>query len=232
MKKIIFLFIGSLLLMSLIVVDPRQVVAEGAFKKTLNGQTEVILLKDNYLVHTGYNGKTFLFTRGGALSGGNPASMKVEFDTRSRENVGKTETIRLALENDVLKLNGETWQKIDDGKGELAGNWRISGRKQGESMGSIPFAPRRTLKILTGSRFQWTAINTETGEFFGTGGGTYTFNNGKYTENIEFFSRDSSRVGASLSFEGKVNGNEWNHSGLSSKGDPIHEIWSRENPVN
>lgn len=57
---------------------------------------------------------------------------------------------------------------------------------------------RKTIKILSGTRFQWAAINSETGEFFGTGGGNYTFKDGKYTENIEYFSRDASRVGASL----------------------------------
>jgi hypothetical protein len=61
----------------------------------------------------------------------------------------------------------------------------------------------------------------------GTGGGTYTFKDGKYTENIEFFSRDSSRVGSSLAFDGKLENGDWHHSGLSSKGDPIYEVWSR-----
>jgi hypothetical protein len=62
----------------------------------------------------------------------------------------------------------------------------------------------------------------------GTGGGTYTFANGKYTEHIEFFSRDSSRVGAALTFDGKLENGDWHHSGLSSKGDPIYEVWSRK----
>ncbi len=84
-----------------------------------------------------------------------------------------------------------------------------------------------TVKTLTDTRFQWAAINPETKEFFGTGGGTYTFKNGKYTGNIEFFSRDSSRVGASLFFDGKLNNGQWHHSGLSSKGDSIYEVWSR-----
>jgi hypothetical protein len=118
-------------------------------------------------------------------------------------------------------------KRVDDGKGQLAGNWRITSRKQGETMNEIPLRPRRTLKLLTGTRFQWMAINIESGEFSGTGGGTYTFVNGKYTENIEFFSRDSSRVGVSLTFDGKVENGHWHHSGLSSKGDPIQEIWSK-----
>lgn len=40
------------------------------------------------------------------------------------------------------------------------------------------------------------------------------------------FSRYNSRVGAELSFEFAVKNGDWHHSGKSSKGDPIYEIWS------
>ena len=46
------------------------------------------------------------------------------------------------------------------------------------------------------------------------------------TENIEFFSRDDSKAGLSLQFDYDLIDGKWNHKGLSSKGDPIHEIWS------
>ena len=82
------------------------------------------------------------------------------------------------------------------------------------------------MKILSGTRFQWIAYNTETKEFLGTGGGTYTTEDGKYTENIEFFSRDATRVGTSLAFTFEIKDSNWHHSGLSSKGEPIYEIWS------
>ena len=85
--------------------------------------------------------------------------------------------------------------------------------------------PRKTMKILSGSRFQWIAYNTETRQFMGTGGGTYITVKGKYIEQIEFFSRDNSRIGTKLDFEFKLDNGEWNHMGFSSKGDPIHEIW-------
>ena len=84
-----------------------------------------------------------------------------------------------------------------------------------------------TVKILSGDRFQWAAFNYETKEFSGTGGGTYTAEDGTYTENIEFFSRDNERVGASLSFEYEREGDDWDHSGTSSKGDPLHEVWTK-----
>jgi hypothetical protein len=120
------------------------------------------------------------------------------------------------------------WHRIDSGQpGELQGAWLMSGRiKNGKTEVRDTTKPRKTMKILSGTRFQWIAYNTETKEFMGTGGGTYTAINGRYTENIEFFSRDNSRVGHGLEFEYNVIDGNWHHSGLSSKGDPIHEIWS------
>lgn len=82
------------------------------------------------------------------------------------------------------------------------------------------------MKILSGTRFQWIAYNTENKEFMGTGDGTYRTENGTYTENIEFFSKDDTKSGISLQFRYELIDGDWHHSGLSSKGDPIHEIWS------
>ena len=52
-----------------------------------------------------------------------------------------------------------------------------------------PPRARKTLKVLTGTKFQWAAINAETKEFFGTGGGSYTFVNGKYSSDrrLEYY---------------------------------------------
>ena len=86
--------------------------------------------------------------------------------------------------------------------------------------------PRKTMKFLLDGNFQWIAFNTATFQFFGSGGGYYTTDNGKYTEHIEYFSRDNSRVGAILPFDYSIKGTDWHHQGLSSKGNPIHEIWS------
>ena len=61
----------------------------------------------------------------------------------------------------------------------------------------------------------------------GTGGGTYSTVNGKYKENIEFFSRDDSKSGLKLEFDYEIIDGDWNHKGFSSKGDPLHEIWEK-----
>ena len=80
---------------------------------------------------------------------------------------------------------------------------------------------------MSGSRFQWIAFDTEKKKFRATGGGSYTTNeDGLYIEKIEFFSRDASRVGRSLSFDYRLFKGDWIHKGLSSKGAPVHEVWS------
>ena len=87
--------------------------------------------------------------------------------------------------------------------------------------------PRKTMKILSGTKFQWIAYDTSSKKFIATGGGSYTTVNGKYSENIEFFSRDSTRIGMKLEFEYSLENGNWNHKGFSSKGNPINEIWSK-----
>lgn len=197
----------------------------------------VRLVQDDYFMETQYDMEKpeFIQSFGGKfLCKDGKCEETIQFHTKDREAVGKKNTYSYRLKKDELSIeyNGKTisYKRIDSGnESSLAGNWRITHRKnaQGEMGPEIQLAPRRTLKLLTGTRFQWSAINVETGEFFGTGGGSYTFKDGKYTETIEFFSRDNSRVGAALSFNGEVKEGAWHHSGLSSKGEPIYEIWGR-----
>ena len=206
----------------------------GAWSKQDGTSTVTLLFQDGYYSYTKYDvaNKVFSFTKGGSYSvAGNQLTIKYLFHTAEKEVVGTDATMTISLTPQTLSVtaNGtsETYKRVDDSKSALAGHWLITGRMNNGSMQTITPGARRTIKLLTGTRFQWIAINIETKEFFGTGGGTYTFANGKYTENIEFFSRDSSRVGASLTFDGKVEGNNWHHSGLSSRGEPIHEIWTK-----
>ena len=158
----------------------------------------------------------------------------MEFDTKNPERVGSTGAFEIELTENELRAvdNNIVWKRIDDGTpGNLAGAWLISGRmRNGELQKRDTHRPRKTMKILSGTRFQWIAYNTETKEFLGTGGGTYTTIDGKYTEHIEFFSRDDSRVGASLQFDFALKDGDWHHSGNSSKGTPIYEVWSLRQP--
>ncbi len=156
----------------------------------------------------------------------------LEFDSAEPHRVGERFSLRMRVEGKAMTLTHpdgsvESWTRLDAAENALAGVWRISGRHTNGTMTEMPLRARRTLKILSGTRFQWVAMNVETGEFSGTGGGTYTFENGKYTEHIEFFSRDNARVGAKLEFDGEIEDGAWRHRGLSSRGDPIDEVWTR-----
>src|SRR5207244_28126 len=148
-------------------------------------------------------------------------SVKMDFNTENPDEVGQSFTIPLNVQNDNISVetNGSTenWKRIDNGNGTLAGIWRSGGRVENGAVAFNPPGARKTFKVLSGSRFQWTAFNTDTKEMIATGGGTYSFVNGKYTENIEFFSRDSSRVGISLHFDDKVENDNWYHTGQTSK---------------
>lgn len=205
----------------------------GAWKSTSGEVNSVLLITPGYFSITAYHDKNFIATFGGSwkAAGEGDVSVKIEFNTAEPSQVGQSSTTpvnyvdgKLVTVQDGEKIE---WSRIDNGQGVLAGSWQITSREQDGKMNTITPGARKTVKILTGTRFQWVAINTDTGEFFGTGGGTYTFENGSYTEKIDFFSRDNSRVGATLTFKGKVEGNSWDHSGLSSKGEPIHEVWQK-----
>ncbi len=210
---------------------------EGAWEATIkqDGRTvrNVAIFSKNHQVATYYDAETgaFISTNGGSWHlEGNQLSETVEFDTKAPERVGSTGVFEIELTENELRAQDVdmVWKRIDDGSpGDLAGAWLISGRmRDGELQKRDTNRPRKTMKILSGTRFQWIAYNTETREFMGTGGGTYSTIDGKYTENIEFFSRDNDRVGASLQFDYELKNGDWHHSGLSSKGQPIYEVWS------
>jgi hypothetical protein len=237
MKKNV-LFAISFVMLLLVTGTANAQLINGAWKLVDNTAVteKTCIIEDNYFMQADYDKATkkFTGTMGGTclINGDGKLNVTIEFNTIDSNEVGSSFSVNYKIENGnlLIDVNGQnsTWQRIDDGKGPLAGNWRITEREQDGKMNPMRPGPRKTLKILSGTRFQWAAINPQTKEFFGTGGGTYTFTNGKYTETIEFFSRDSSRVGISLSFDGSVEGKRWHHSGKSSKGDRISEIWTRQ----
>ncbi|MEO9869814.1 membrane or secreted protein [Ekhidna sp.] len=194
----------------------------------------VVTFTESYQVAAWFDAETgaFIETNGGTweLDGNTMAEMP-EFNSKDADKVGKPISFEIEWDgNDRMRIAGtERWAtRVDAGDpGNLAGAWLISGRMRNGDLQPIDvFSPRKTMKILSGTRFQWIAYNTETKEFKGTGGGTYTTVGGTYTENIEFFSRDDSRVGASLEFDYELKDGEWHHSGNTSRGKPMYEIWS------
>lgn len=233
MKKIVFLLLCTLL--SIGTNAQSLIGAWESYNTSESGEKlkSVIIFSDGFQVLTTYDTTTgkFISTNGGTWKlEGNTLTEKVEFATGNSDYVGTEMSTQISVNDSILQITGfkYAFKRLDDGApGKLHGAWLMSGRiRDGETQLRDTSRPRKTMKILSGTRFQWIAYNTETKEFSGTGGGTYTTTNGEYTENIEFFSRDDSRVGASLKFNYSLDNGDWHHSGLSSKGDPMHEIWS------
>ncbi|CDF79530.1 conserved hypothetical protein [Formosa agariphila KMM 3901] len=232
MKKIILCIIS---VFSAVVVQAQSLI--GAWEATSvakDGQalTHVFVVVEDYQVLTTFVTATgkFMHTNGGSWHvDGDTLYSTFEFNTLHTEQVGTTSRTNVHLTENALNMVDHklTFKRLDDGTpGALEGAWLMSGRvKDGETQLRDTSGPRKTMKILSGTRFQWIAYNTETKAFMGTGGGTYTTQNGDYVEQIGFFSKDDSRVGQRLQFKYELIDDVWHHSGLSSKGQPIHELW-------
>ncbi|WKN30201.1 hypothetical protein PZB74_14640 [Porifericola rhodea] len=216
---------------------------EGAWKLTyddvqsVSGREMVAIFSDNYFMFSNYyDDGRFIGAGGGAyrLDGGE-LHLTYDFYTDDASIVRVPQTYTIRLNKEEFTINGsisntdftQKWEKIDEEQNALSAAWRFGTRVDEDgNIGEIrEVGPRQTIKILGGGRFQWAAFNYETKDFRGTGGGTYKLDNGTYTEQIEFFSRDDSRVGNSLSFQFERKGDSWFHKGKSSKGDPLHEVW-------
>ena len=232
MKKIIFLIIYTL---SVTNTNAQSFI--GAWERNHNSENgeelkSVVIFSDGYQAISTYESESgkFIYSNGGTWELiGDTMTEKVEFDTNNPDRVGSEVTFKVKITETTMSIAGTDmeFQRIDDGlPGDLQGAWLMAGRvREGEKQLRNTNRPRKTMKLLSGKRFQWIAYNTESKKFMGTGGGTYTTKNGVYSENIEFFSRDNSKSGIELEFEFEIIDNEWNHKGFSSKGDPLHEIW-------
>lgn len=210
----------------------------GAWRADIdNGKTvlkSVLILTDNYATFTTYNAESgeFISTTGGSWKfENNTITELIEFDSQNPERVGTKNSFDFIIKDSMMTIldTNITFTRIDNGtRGHLHGAWLMSARTiDGEIQVRDTNTPRKTMKILSGTRFQWIAYNTKTKQFMATGGGTYTTQNGTYTESIEFFSKDNSRVGLSLKFQFNLKDEKWHHTGFSSKGDPIDEVWSK-----
>ena len=213
-------------------------VPKGAWKsQEPTGSTSTLIVADNYLCIASYsvNNKYFERAEGGPfVMSGDKMTYTPEFNSADTAKIGIPVVFTVTNKDNILTLRYEesmVWMFVDDAANvPMAGAWHITERSnggQGELMKIHQEGTRKTLKLLSKTRFQWFAIDPAVKGFYGTGGGTYTAKDGKYTENIQFFSRDNNRVGTSLKFDWKLDGGRWDHSGKSSDGKPIHEIWEK-----
>jgi hypothetical protein len=194
---------------------------------------EIRIYSDKYFAVSTYNieNNTFISALGGIYSMEDGYYEVLEFNSLDSTSVGDTiyySKIKVDIKNNTgkMSIDGKKFIK-NPNEDQLQGAWLMSGiERRGEMRMRDVNRSRKTLKMLAGGRFQWIAYDVNKKGFYGTGGGTYSAINGKYIENIEFFSRDSNTVGKSLEFDFEIIDGDWHHRGFSSKGDPKYEIWT------
>ncbi|MEM6631576.1 MAG: DUF4488 domain-containing protein [Bacteroidota bacterium] len=89
---------------------------------------------------------------------------------------------------------------------------------------------RPKFKFISKERFAWMDFDDETGQIFGSGGGTYTFDGTNYVENLEYYLEDSTVIGTQIAFTAEFKKGKWYHKGTfkTPNGDiEIKEVWER-----
>ncbi|MCJ7467053.1 MAG: hypothetical protein MUO53_10215 [Maribacter sp.] len=231
MPKILLLFLCFTFVL-------RAQIPEGDYLATVEKDGKEIRFElkihQNYLIISQFetNPANFIKTLGGFYSDkNNLLKVQLEFNSNFEMDGIKELDLPFTYNEGILKLHyGEPLKFVGMPKlqQDLDGLWLFATR--GPDTGQERRGdenPRKTLKFLIDGYFQWVAYNTDTLQFFGTGGGTYTAKDGVYTENIAYFSRDNARVGASLKFDYELKGGDWHHTGENSKGEPMYEIWAK-----
>ena len=193
-----------------------------SFMTEENGKiiTHRIVIDNEYLIETQFSSDPaeFILTRGGFYTK-NGRNFKIEFEFNSNYKMDSLKELEIGQE--------KYWDKLASKTLDLDGKWLMAGRMTDNVERRRDVSrPRKTMKILKNGYFQWIAFNTETFQFFGTGGGFYTAENEIYKENIQFFSRNNKSVGRVLPFQYSIKNNDWHHQGINSKGDPMYEIWT------
>ena len=113
---------------------------------------------------------------------------------------------------------------------KLVGTWKqVKAKFRGNEV-KIPEGTTQ-LKHITPTHFMFVDFDKD-GKFIDAFGGPYTLKGGKYQETLEYVVGDVFKIlkGKPQSFECKVEGNKWYHSGTLSNGLTIEEVWERLEP--
>lgn len=206
-------------------------IEQGVYISESENETHELKIDSSYFIHSVYEKSParFIKTAGGFYTLAND-TLKISLEFHSDYKLDSISSLKLPFkaENGLLMIKEKSFKLQAKIHQDLDGQWLFGTRgpdegqkRRGETN------TRKTLKFLKNGRFQWIAFDTKGMQFKGTGGGSYTSKDGVYTENITFFSKDNSRVGARLEFKYEIKGNDWHHSGKNSKGEPMYEIWGK-----
>lgn len=113
---------------------------------------------------------------------------------------------------------------------DLMGTWRIVSYKYGDEAKFTAWPKDQVmLKHMTATHFTWATYDAKTGKVSRMAGGTYSFKNNEYVENLQYGMGDdvTALIGKPQKFTDQVDGAQWHHSGLLSQGLKIEEKWER-----
>ena len=151
--RLLFLLLIGSLAFSLQTLAQAPPELEGAYEFKEGSTRHILIFADDYYVHAAYDqqGKTLKHTEGGLynLQPGNIV-IKLEFDSDRKENVDSVIRVPFTLTRESLEITENKtrirFTKIDDGSGNLAGTWRISGRMAEGKFSPMPTGARKTTK--------------------------------------------------------------------------------------
>jgi hypothetical protein len=110
---------------------------------------------------------------------------------------------------------------------KLVGTWKLVSGKYGGQEQKLPEGVTM-LKHVTPEQFTWLRYGSD-GKVTDIAGGGCTFKANQYEETPDYGLGESFDVikGKTHSFEWKVEGNKWYHSGKLANGLTIEEVWER-----
>lgn len=109
---------------------------------------------------------------------------------------------------------------------ELSNENNIQGAWRMKSSGAGGATEMTVVKIITDNYFTNASYDLKSKEFIGTSGGAYSTKGNNFSEIIEFFTWDSTKVGTTNNFNYKLTKNQLEFSG-DRNGEPFREIWER-----
>lgn len=205
----------------------------------------VKLFKDGYWISASFGHPKYPF---GGSGGGTFTTQNGKYSETLRyyswdsTAVGKTYTFDYRLEGDRFTQSGfinsekyqhylikeemkriTPWCELKDAS--LEGVWFLQeASNNGESNFSVPM---EQIKIYAYPRFAWARYNTATGQFLGTGGGSYFFDGKKLIEHIEYITYDLA-MGSDVEIEVELQGL---HMQQSSWSGTYQETWQRARKI-
>lgn len=237
-NRLLITFMGlSCFLISTIAANANSLISlseiQGAWGKEDRNEKQMLLIVNDYFSISSYNliEKKFIHTWGGTIQKeGDEYKILQEWNSIDSTQIGSNQSILVQIKKNKLSFGKITdLNKLEDVSiGPLLGVWIISGNYTNDvvSKRANPFYPRRTMKILSGKYFQWISYNVQSKKFFDTGGGMYQAENGKYTEQVQFFTKAVSSIGKELAFTYSINNGDWRHKGKKSTGGDLDECWT------